>query len=170
MIKRCVICGAEFTAPPSSKKITCSPECSSRRKTLSHDGKHNVWTMQARLNHSERLKAKGFNDSAKKGLSVANSRPGSKRGPQNRNAKVWVLIDPDGVEHTVVNLLHWSRQHAHEFDAVLTDADRERVALNIRTGFGNICQSMRGTRKHPVYRYKDWGLASFPTHKDAEHE
>lgn len=36
MIKRCVICGAEFPAPPSSKKITCSKVCSAKRKSETH--------------------------------------------------------------------------------------------------------------------------------------
>ena len=165
MIKHCIICGAEFSAPPSSKKITCSPECSGKRKTLSHNGNHNTWSIKARAIHSERMKAKGLTDSAKKALSAAYSRPDSKRGPQHRNAKVWVLIDPDGAHHTVVNLLDWARQHAHLFDVVDTAEDRERVSRNIRSGFEHISQTILGHREHPVYSYKGWGLASNPKSK-----
>lgn len=32
MLKKCVICGAEFSAPPSSGTVTCSPKCSSERR------------------------------------------------------------------------------------------------------------------------------------------
>lgn len=32
MLKKCVICGAEFSAPPSSGTVTCSKKCSAERR------------------------------------------------------------------------------------------------------------------------------------------
>ena len=33
--RSCVICGTEFSTPPSSKKYACSPECSAELRTAS---------------------------------------------------------------------------------------------------------------------------------------
>ena len=111
------------------------------------------------------MREKGFTEQAQQALKAAMMLPESQRGQQHRSAKVWVLIDPDGEEHTIVNLLDWSRKNAHLFDVVITDADRERVATNIRTGFEHISRSIQGLREHPVYRYKGWGLAKPPEDK-----
>ena len=165
MIKHCIICGAEFSAPPSSKKITCSPACSKAQKRISHTGKHNTWPAKSRLNQSATMREKGFTDQAKQALKTAMTLPESQRGQQHRSAKIWTLIDPDGAEHTIVNLLDWSRRNAHLFDVVRTDADRERVAANIRSGFEHIARSIQGRMEHPVYRYKGWGLAKPPESK-----
>lgn len=166
MIRQCVVCGRAFTAAPSAKKITCSAECSAIRKSQSHIGKRNVWSPEARAQLSERRKAEGLTDNARKGLTVAMARPDSQRGPQHREAKIWVLIDPDGHRHEVTNLLHWSRAHAQLFDIPADDADRERIARNIRSGFGQIVQSRLGHRKDPIYTYKGWGLGDWPRKKD----
>lgn len=39
MIRRCVVCGAEFIMAPSSNKITCSKACSDVRRSQSYQGK-----------------------------------------------------------------------------------------------------------------------------------
>lgn len=170
MIKRCVICGAEFYAPPSSKKITCSRECSARRKVISHTGVHNAWNETSRRDQSKRLKAQGYSESAKRGLAAAMALPESQRGPRHRDAKVWLLIDPEGQRYRVVNLLNWAREHAHWFDTPADEADRLRVANNISSGFKQIVQSRLGHRKHPVYTYKGWSLGDWPRDKEDHHE
>jgi len=114
------------------------------------------------------MKARGFSESAKLGLSAALSLPEGQRGPQHRDAKVWTIIDPEGRAHTVINLTDWARQNAHLFDTILTDADRERVAHNIRSGFGQIALSMNGKRERPVYSYKGWALVGLPRSKKEE--
>ena len=165
MIKHCVICGASFYAPPSSKKITCSPACSATRKAQSHTGVSNTWNKAARLEQSKRLQAQGYGPNARKGLAAAMDRPDSQRGPQHRAAKVWLLIDPEGKQHRVVNLLNWARVHAHWFDTPADDADRERIARNIRSGFGQIVQSRLGHRKTKIDTYKGWSLGDWPQDK-----
>jgi len=166
MIKQCVICGCVFTAAPSSKRITCSAECSAIRKSQSHEGKRSIWSSEARAKLSRRRKAEGFTDNARKGLTVAMARPDSQRGPQHREAKIWVLIDPDGQRHEVINLLHWARINADLFDVPADAADRERIAHNILSGFGQIIRSRTGKRKDPVYTYKGWTLGDWPRDKD----
>lgn len=93
------------------------------------------------------------------------ARPDSQRGPNHREAKHWVLIAPDGVRFEIVNLLDWARRHAHWFDTVRDDADRERIAGNVRSGFGGIVQSMLGHKKRPCYTYKGWRIGDWPRDK-----
>lgn len=165
MIKQCVICGCVFTAAPSSKRITCSAECSAIRKSQSHKGKRNTWSPEARAQLARRRKAEGYTPNARAGLTAAMARPDSQRGPQHREAKIWVLIDPDGQRHEVINLLHWARINADLFDVPADAADRERIANNIRSGFGQIVQSRLGHKKHPCYTYKGWTLDDWPRDK-----
>lgn len=162
MIKYCITCGAPFDAAPSSKKITCSPECSAIRKALSHTGKHNIWSDDAKKRLSARRKSEGYSPNARAGLAAAMQRPDSQRGELHREAKKWVLIAPDGTIYRVVNLSDWARKHAHWFDIVETDSDRERVANNIRSGFGQIVLSMSSKRKKGVYTYKGWRIGAWP--------
>lgn len=165
MKRACVICGALFDAPPSSKKITCSKACSAARKTKTHTGVHNVWSDAARAKLSASRKSQGFTDGAKKALDAAMALPESQRGEQHRDAKIWVLIDPTGVRYEIVNLRDWARRHAEWFEIPADDKDRERIANNIRSGFGGILQSMQGRKKHPCFTYKGWRLGDWPRDK-----
>ena len=165
MIKHCVVCGAPFDAPPSSKKITCSKACSSERKSRTHTDIHNAWSADARARQSIRLHSLGATDSTRRGLEAAMTRPDSQRGPNHREAKRWVLIAPDGERFEIVNLMDWARRHAHWFDTVQDDADRERIAGNVRSGFGGIVQSMLGHKKRPCYTYKGWRIGDWPRDK-----
>jgi len=128
-------------------------------------GKSNQWSEEAHRRLSNARKAQGYSDSAKAGLAAAMALPDGQRGPQHRDAKLWVLISPDGQEHYVINLKDWARKHAEWFDFVQDDTDRDRVAHNIRTGIGQIVRSMKQQRKHPVYTYKGWQLGDWPREK-----
>lgn len=44
MIRRCIICGAEFSTPPSNNRRTCSPACSSQWRSKQHMGVSNRWS------------------------------------------------------------------------------------------------------------------------------
>ena len=48
MMRRCIICGAEFSAPPSNNKRTCSPACSSQWRSKQHMGVSNRWSEGAK--------------------------------------------------------------------------------------------------------------------------
>lgn len=85
--------------------------------------------------------------------------PAGQKGPQNREALVWQLIDPDGNTHKAVNLLDWARKNHLLFEDV--------AAKRIAEGFKAIATSIRGTRlkSRPVTSYKGWQLAGLPTPK-----
>ena len=168
MIKHCVICGAAFEAPPSSKKITCSKACSTVRKAQSHTGKRNEWSEASRVRLSERRRSEGYSPNAQAGLAAAMALPEGQRGEQHRSAKRWTLIAPDGTRYEVVNLLDWARRHAEWFDVVADDADRDRIAGNVLSGFGGIVQSMMGRKKRPCYTYKGWRLVDWPKDRKGE--
>lgn len=166
MIKYCVICGAPFEAPPSSKKVTCSPACRSKRAAIAAASGHK-WSEAARLRrastpavqaHMAQLQAAG--------LSAALKLPEGQRGPQNRGSKTWVLIDPSGNTVGVVNLKDWARRNCALFEG--EDAEPEKAAMRISTGFRAIASSMRGvkSRQRPVSSYKGWRLAELPKNKE----
>ena len=92
--------------------------------------------------------------------------PESQRGPQNRTAKNWILIDPDGNHIEVVNLLDWAREYYDFFEPDSDDIDLS--ARRISQGFQAIASYMRGvpSRKRPVTSYKGWGLYALPTEKE----
>ena len=96
------------------------------------------------------------------------SLPEGQRGPQNREAKVWHLVRPDGTPETVVNLQDWARLHAlDEFGMEPTD----KSAAAIASGFRQIKRSMEDKLRRPngkpytVSSYKGWTLAAWEDKK-----
>lgn len=167
MKKSCVICGAAFFAAPSSKKVTCSPECRSKRAALSARKGHK-WSQSAKLSRSNDPKIKDMMAALQaEGTAAALMIPEGQKGPQNRSSKVWVLIDPDGNQIEVTNLLDWARNNYSKFEPDCTNP--EKAAERITKGFGAIASSMRGvsSRTRPVYHYKDWGLDGIPTERNS---
>lgn len=161
MRRRCVICGAEFDTPPSNNKTTCSPACSRLRKSQSHKGKHNRWSEEAKASARAAAEKTG---NLQYGSAAALRLPEGQRGPQNRNALIWHLIDPEGDPITVVNLQDWARQHAQDYFGM---EPTDRSAASIASGFRQIKRSMEGKlrRKNgaPVSlsTYKGWGLRAW---------
>ena len=154
MTKRCVVCGKPFSAPPSSKKCTCSAQCSTARKQLSHQGKHNQWSEDARA----RLSQKGKTPNLQLGTEAAQKSPLAGRFETNQEAKIWTLITPTGDEIVVRNLLLWARIHTDLFDKPPGD----RSANQIAHGFAAIAQTLRNTRKSPAHTYFGWSLKGPP--------
>ena len=160
MVRKCVICGKEFNAPASSKKITCSKECSSIRKSQSHAGKH--FSCSAAGRDSARRAAEKTGN-LKNGVIAAQKLPKCQRGPQNQGSKIYYLRDPSGNTIKVINLLDWSRRHAKDyFDMEPTDHNAKVIA----NGFRNIKRSMEGKLFHrgkprSAYTYKGWSLVSW---------
>lgn len=160
MIRKCAICGAEFNAAPSSKKITCSKACSSVQKSRSHKGKKNKWSQDKHV--SARLAAEKTGN-LKNGTLAAQKLPGGQRGPQNRNAKIWHLRTPDGEPVVVTNLTDWARQHTSDFGMEPT----EQSAAAISSGFRQIKRSMEGRFRRAngkpctVSTYKGWTLVAW---------
>ena len=159
MRRRCVVCGAEFTTPPSNNKITCSAVCSRIRKSQTHKGKSNQWA-EGKREAARQAAARTGN--LQYGSAAALKRPDGQRGPEHREAKVWYLRDPEGNEVIAVNLLDWARQHTSDFGMEPTDHN----AAVIASGFRQIKRSMEGKRYRngklsPVSTYKGWTLAAW---------
>lgn len=171
MIKNCVICGSQFEAPPSSKKVTCSPECRSKRAALSAKRKGRKWSPEAKARRAADAVVQSQVASIQAyGTAAALSIPAGQRGPQNRESKIWTLIDPEGNKIVVTNLLDWARGNYMLFEPPCEDIDA--AASRISKGFMAIASSMRGvkSRKRPVYHYKGWGLDGLPVDKESKND
>lgn len=144
--RSCVVCGETFFAPPSSKKITCSPPCSSIRKTASHVGKSNQWSIEARA----RLAKNGQTPNLTKGTGAALKSPVSGPFESNQEAKRWWVISPDGDTYEVVNLAKWCRDNPDLFDG-----HSHRLANH---GLRQIQLSLMGRTKRRVSSWHGWSL------------
>lgn len=166
MDRQCVICGVVFQAPQSSKKVTCSKACQSKRAADAARRGHK-WSDEAkRRRASDPDVIAGLNRVSADGRVAAAALPGGQRGPQNRESKTWDLIDPDGNHITVTNLLDWARNNYTLFEPPCDDVDA--AAKRVANGIMAIATSMRGvrSRQRPVSSYKGWGLARLPEKGD----
>lgn len=133
--------------------------------------KGHKWSDAAKRRRSEeKSKDVTFESVRKKGSAAAMELPEGQRGPQNRESKVWVLIDPSGNYVTVVNLLDWCRKNYTLFEPPCEDVDR--AAIRVSSGFKAIASSMRGvkSRQRPSTTYKGWGLAKIPVKNKGENK
>lgn len=146
MIKKCTVCGAEFNAPPSSKKITCTNSCSISRKKESHFGKSNIWSKSAKGKLSER----GRTENLKKGTPAAKLSPVSGPFETNQEAKFWIVIDPQGIEYEVVNLALFCRVNSWRF---LPNTHQQAYS-----GLREVNKWMSGKSKRTVSQWKGWTL------------
>ena len=144
--KVCVICGASFYAPPSSGRVTCSPECAHLRKRQYIRTGGN-WSEEAREAARIRALEQGFHVT---GTEAALKSPISGPFSTNINAKRWRIRSPEGVEYEFSNLLLWAREHAHLFD--------NAPANTIAHGFYVHKRSMEGKTPRPTSGYKGWTI------------
>lgn len=161
MLKHCIICGAEFSAPPSANKRTCSSACSRKLRSALTTGKSNKWSERGRESARRAAEKTG---NLRHGAASALMLPEGQRGPQNREAKAWYLVSPDGTPETVINLYDWARAHARDyFDMEPTDSNAHSIA----SGFYQIKRSALGKFRRrngqpvSVTTYKGWRLAGW---------
>lgn len=153
MIQTCVVCGAAFAAPPSSKKITCSGACATARKRLSHGGVRNTWSEEAR----ERQAARGQTPNLRQGTPAAQRSPLAGRFETNQEAKSWEIVDlRSGRRYELRNLRKFCRDHAAEFAPDPWE--------NAYAGLRQVQLCLMGKTKRAVTRWKDWSLV-----RPAEH-
>lgn len=146
-MKDCAVCGAPFAAPPSSKKVTCSRECSTVRKRAAHAGKPHPWTEEAKA----RLGERGQTPNLRLGTPAALLSPVAGPYETNREAKVWEVVHlPTGRRYRVRNLRKWCRDHPELFAP-----DPWRAAY---AGLMQVHAWLRGRTPRPVTRWKDWSL------------
>lgn len=165
-----MICGKTFQAPPSSNKATCSKACSAILRSRVQTGRRHPWD-EGKKPHAREAAARTGN--LKNGTAAAMKNPLNQRGPQNREAKIWHLQDPEGNTVTVINLLDWARDHAKDcFGMEPTDAN----AHNIASGLRNIKRSMEGKlrrkdgRPYTVSTYKGWTLVAWEDKKEDQYD
>lgn len=92
--RKCIICGCLFDCPPSSGKITCSPECSRK--------------------HRQDLHRAGVYDQSMPAMRAKN--PAAKSTENNPNAELWVIKSPDGIIYECHNLMLWLQSHQDLID------------------------------------------------------
>lgn len=160
MIKKCVECGAEFSAPPSSKKITCSKSCSSRRRSRLLTG--HITSDHVRQQNSMFAKKRGFTENLKKGTAAAMHSEKGGRNELNSSAKTFVIISPDSKLFKVTNLRHWIRNNIDLFDCTLTDENVDRIA----NGFYTIKRNIKFDRRGKTY--KGWTIEDWDDRKNFE--
>lgn len=156
-VKRCVVCGKEFEAPPSSKKITCSRECSKIRKERVHTGLRWSVSEEGRSHmKKEGAALERARETALAASAIASTIPEGQKGPQNRTCKVYVLKDPDNVLHTVVGLLPWARENYALFEP--QSKEPQASAIRISSGFRAIISKSPSRINRPVSSYKGWQI------------
>lgn len=148
--RNCVICGTEFAAPPSSRKVTCSPSCRSERARQSNTGTRGSWSEDKKAKRS----AQGQPENFKKGTQAAQL--SAKSGPfeTHINALIWTIKSPDGVTYNLRNLNLWIREHADLLPGTPEQA---------RAGFMQIKRSIQGKTKRSVGSWKGWKLLKWET-------
>lgn len=150
MIKKCVWYGAEFSAPPSSKKITCSRDCSvARRKKMLTGVKR---TDSVKTNMSKSAKERQNYKNLLNGTDAAKNSAKGGRFETNASAKTWKVIHPDYGMFEFTNLSEWIRNHIDFFDCELSDKNVYRIAHGFYTAKKNML------KKANTVTYKEWSI------------
>ena len=163
--KPCVICGRLFDSYRSDNRVTCSDACRRLRAAKSAHEKPRKWGEDAKRRRAESSDVKAqIADLQPRAVQAALAIPEGHRGPQNRESKIWVLVDPSGNQVPCTNLLDWARNNYWLFEPQTPKDERDLAAGRISRGFQKIAACMRGSPscKRSVYHYKDWGLLSLP--------
>jgi hypothetical protein len=168
--KICAICGKPFYASPSDvNQQCCSKKCSAALRVKNGHINNAAWSDEAKARRAADPEIQARMQTLQSiGTSAALELPAGQKGPQNREALVWQLIDPDGNTHKAVNLLDWARKnHLLFFDE---DVPEDVAAKRIAAGFRAVATSIRGTRSRSrsASSYKGWMLAGLPTPKTAD--
>lgn len=146
--RACVVCGSPFAAPPSSKRLTCSPACATARRRQAHAGKRNQWSPEARA----RLGARGQTANLALGTPAARRSPVAGPYDTNQEAKVWSVVHIESGWHAEVrNLRKWCRDHPHLF----APDPWERAYAGLR----QVQAWLMGKRARQVSRWKGWTLS-----------
>ena len=160
MISRvCVICGKSFECYPSDNKVTCSKDCRRERQRKITSARPIQWGEAARA----RAAARGQTQNLKIGVEAVKKSPIAGRVATNKEAKIWILIDPSKNEIVIRNLLLWARENTELFGKPPGDKSAQQIAA----GFKAIAQTMAGKRGAPgkprgALTYFGWTLKHPP--------
>ncbi len=159
MIKKCIICGADFKSPPSAKTVTCSPACRSERarRAASHKRPKSVCKKI-----SQAAKGRDMSELQVKGTAAAQRSPKAGRFETNSSAKSYVLVSPAGEKIPVTNLTEWARKNTKFFGFEPTDENVRRIC----SGFYTIAKNIRTNRRGQTY--KGWTIIVEDRRKNCE--
>ena len=145
--KICIICSKAFYAPPSSKKLTCSRECSTKNRKQLHIC--HAWNEEAK----QRLKKKGQTPNLQLGVAAVKLSLIGGSFETNQEAKEWCIQSPDGLIYEFRNLRLWAKNNGHLFDNPNPDT--------IAHGFYALKRSLQGKTQRPHNHYKGWLLLNW---------
>lgn len=161
MIKKCVVCGAEFYAPPSSKKITCSKSCSGKRR--SRLLKNHAVSAEAKAKISRSALKRGFTDNLKKGTLSAQASVKAGKTDQNSSAKFYVLRSPDGRIFEASNLSNFIRRNPDLFEI---ERGNEKEVEKVAHGFYTVKKNIKADKGCQTYH--DWTVLDWDDRKNFE--
>ena len=162
MIRICVECGAEFNTPPSSNKLTCSKECSSKRRSRLLKGHKTSDETKEKLRKS--AKENGFFENLKKGTAAAKASEKAGRFEKNSSAKTFLLVSPDRKQYEVTNLRNWVRNHIDMFDC--DGSSDEEIVDKIIHGFYTIKRNIKKNLRGQTY--KGWTIYGWDDRKNCQ--
>ena len=148
--KICAVCGKPFDCSPSSKKVTCSPECSRIHRSRVHRGVSNRWNAEAKARKS----AEGITGNLRMGTPAARQSPKSGRFETNVNAQHWIVKSPTGVTYEFTNLMLWARGHCELFGKPSNDKSARQIA----NGFYTAKRAMLGKPRQHTPSYMGWKI------------
>lgn len=90
--RTCIVCGSDFWTSPSSKVITCGPECE-------------------KINRSKNGRSEESMEHLKKAWEAFSQNKNTGNYDTNIHAKSYRLMSADGKVYEVNNLLKWCREH-----------------------------------------------------------
>ena len=160
MIRNCTECGAEFKCSPTDKKLTCSAECRSKRRSKLLQNHH--VSDETKLKIAKKAKVQDRSESLSKGTKAAKESPKAGRFVTNSSAKDWVLLSPDGVRYRCTNLMQFIRDHAADFGIA---ADDDTSVRRIHGCFRNVKQMMKNGTGCTIY---GWELIEWDDRKNCE--
>lgn len=158
--KICVVCGKEFFAPKSSKKVTCSDEC--RRKHSADVKIGREFSAETKRKISEKSKGRDTSEIQPLAVEAAKNSPLSGRFETNINALDWHLISPDGKHYQFHSLNFWIRKNCKELFGCEPDS---REMKNASSGLSGAKRAMLGG-SYGCATYKGWRV--IPTDADIE--
>lgn len=143
-----------FECPPSSKKVTCSPECRSRHARKRQTGKRRTEETKKKIAAA----ATGRDMSGIQMMAVQAAKESSKSGRfiTNVNAIDWHLISPDGRHYVFHSLNFWLRENCRELFGCEPDS---REFRNVRSGLSGAKRAFLGKipqEQRPCCTYKGW--------------
>lgn len=154
MLKKCIICGADFSAPPTGRK-TCSDACDKAQRSKSHKGKRNSWSEASKQALSQKYASGIEHDNMmqlqKIGTESARKSPVSGPFESNQNAKTWLLRSPDGKVYKVRNLAKFLRDHPDWFPN--PKSAKSALYASAACIFGHASPSRK---KRQFCQYKGW--------------